>query len=150
MLFQRVQQRYTGLINMISFSVILLLTNHETPYSLNTVQSFCLPFQPITTLFTITFYRPGADLIKLFPLLLPLRTGRTEIKCAGTSVLAYAGVLRIPRWCRQNSHVTCSKTRWRSTASMCGHICIAWFITEYSKVLSFTCLCSCSGVRRVL
>ena len=70
-------------------------------------------------------FSPGADLIKLFPLLLPLRTGRTEIKCAGTSVLAYAGVLRIPRWCRQNSHVTCSKTRWRSTAIMCKIICIA-------------------------
>ena len=65
---------------------------------------------------------PGADLVLLFPLLLPLRT---EIKCAGTSVLAYARVLRIPRWCRQNSHVTCSRTRWQSTASMCGNICIA-------------------------
>ena len=35
-------------------------------------------------------------------------SGRTEIKCAG--------VLHLPRWCRQNSHVTCSKIRWRSTA----------------------------------
>ena len=69
-------------------------------------------------MFKCVFYCPRAYLIELFPLLLPLRTGRTEIKCAGTSVLAYAGVLRIPRWYRQNSHVTGSKTRWRSTASM--------------------------------
>ena len=61
-------------------------------------------------------HRPGADLIKLFSLLLPLRTGRTEIKCTGTPVLAYAGVLHLPRRCRQNSHVTCSKIKWRSTA----------------------------------
>ena len=53
-----------------------------------------------------------------------------------------AGVRRstpFSRWCRQNSHVTCSKTRWGITASMYGNICIAWFIPEYSKVPSFTC-----------
>ena len=33
MLFQKVQQRYTHLINTI-ISVVLLLTNHETPYNL--------------------------------------------------------------------------------------------------------------------
>ena len=53
----------------------------------------------------------GLDLAVLFP----LRTGRTENKCAGTPVLAYAGVLHLPRWCRQNSHLTSSKIRWRST-----------------------------------
>ena len=31
-------------------------------------------------------------------------------------MLAYAEVLHLPRWCRQNSHMTCSKIRWRSTA----------------------------------
>ena len=31
-------------------------------------------------------------------------------------MLSYAGVLLLPRWCRQNSHVICSKTRWQSTA----------------------------------
>ena len=36
----------------------------------------------------------------MFSLLLPLRTDRTEIKCAGTSVLVYAGVLHLPWWCR--------------------------------------------------
>ena len=46
---------------------------------------------------------------------------------------------RLSRWCRQNSHVTCSETRWRNTVCMCGNICIAWFILEYSKVPSFTC-----------
>ena len=35
-------------------------------------------------------------LILLFPLLLPLQTDRTEIKCAGTPELAYAGVLYLP------------------------------------------------------
>ena len=34
--------------------------------------------------------RGGLDLAVLFA---PLRTGRTEIKCAGTPVLPYAGVL---------------------------------------------------------
>ena len=52
----------------------------------------------------------GLDLAVLF------RTDRTQIKCTGTSVLEYSFVLRLPRWCRQNSHVTCSRTRWRSTA----------------------------------
>ena len=36
-------------------------------------------------------------------------------------MLAYAGVLRLTRWCRQNSHVTCPK-RWRITACMRGNI----------------------------
>ena len=54
----------------------------------------------------------------LFSFLLPLRTGRTEIKCAGTSVLVYARVLRLSRWCRQNSHVTCSK----KMADHCLHV----------------------------
>ena len=43
-------------------------------------------------------------------------------------MLAYAGVFRIPRWCRQNSHVTCYKTRWRSTASM-GRLDLAVLFT---------------------
>ena len=38
-----------------------------------------------------------------------------QIKCTGTSVLGYSSVLRLPRWCRQNGHVTCSRTRCRST-----------------------------------
>ena len=33
MLFKKVQQRYTRLINTI-FSLVLLSTNHETPYNL--------------------------------------------------------------------------------------------------------------------
>ena len=33
MLFQKVQQRYTRLINTMYF-LVLLLTNHETPYNL--------------------------------------------------------------------------------------------------------------------
>ena len=37
-------------------------------------------------------------------------------------MLAYAGVLRLSRWCRQNSHVACSKTRWWITACMHGNI----------------------------
>ena len=49
MLFQKVQQRYTRLINTIYF-LVLLLTNHETPYNLKILCSF----QPITALFTIT------------------------------------------------------------------------------------------------
>ena len=49
-MFQKVQQIYTSLINMI-FSVILLLTNHETLYNLNIVLSFHPPFEPITALF---------------------------------------------------------------------------------------------------
>ena len=36
------------------FPVILLLTNHETPYNLNIVLSFQPPFEPITAPFTIT------------------------------------------------------------------------------------------------
>ena len=39
---------------------------------------------------SLSLFYSGADLIKLFPLLLLLRTGRTEIKCVGTSVLAYS------------------------------------------------------------
>ena len=31
-------------------------------------------------------------------------------------MLAYAGVLHLLRWCRQNSHANCSKIKWRSTA----------------------------------
>ena len=31
-------------------------------------------------------------------------------------MLEYTGVLHLSRWCRQNSHMTCSKTRWRSTS----------------------------------
>ena len=65
-------------------------------------------------------------------------------------MLAYAGVLRLPRWCRQNSHVTCSKKYGGSLPACVEIFCIAWFIPEYSKVPSFTCLCGCSGVRRVL
>ena len=33
-------------------------------------------------------------------------------------MLAYVGVLRLQRWCRQNSHVACSKKKWRITACM--------------------------------
>ena len=65
-------------------------------------------------------------------------------------MLAYAGVLRLPRWCRQNSHVTCSKKDGGSLPACTGIFCIAWFFPEYSKVLTFTCLGGCSGVRRVL
>ena len=36
------------------FPIILLLTNHEALYNLNIVLSFHPPFEPITTLFTIT------------------------------------------------------------------------------------------------
>ena len=56
MLFQKVQQRYTRLINTIYF-LVLLLTNHETPSILqlkNIMLSFHPPFYPITGLFTIT------------------------------------------------------------------------------------------------
>ena len=43
----------------------------------------------------------GIDLIKLFSL---LWTDGIEIRCAGTSVLEYSGVLYLPRGLRQNSH----------------------------------------------
>ena len=33
-------------------------------------------------------------------------------------MLAYAGVLHFPRWCRQKSHVTCPKTRWQSMPTL--------------------------------
>ena len=36
------------------------------------------------------FFSAGTDLTKLFSLLLLLRTGRREIKCAGTPVLVYS------------------------------------------------------------
>ena len=59
--------------------------------------------------------------------------------------LTYAGVLRLPRWCRQNSHVTCPKKRWGITACMRGILC-----TGVLQVPSFTCLGGCSGQRLVL
>ena len=43
--------------------------------------------------------------------------GRLDLAVLFTPVLAYAGELYLPRWCRQNSHVTCSKTRWQSTVN---------------------------------
>ena len=58
----------------------------------------------------------GADLIKLFSLLHLLRTGRTQIKDTGNICAGVLHLLHLPRWCRQNSHVTCSKTSWHSTA----------------------------------
>ena len=42
----------------------------------------------------------GQTLFLIVSLLLPLRTGRIEIKCAGTPALAYARVLHLPRWGR--------------------------------------------------
>ena len=35
------------------FAVVLLLSNHETPYNLDSVLSFHPPFEPILALFTI-------------------------------------------------------------------------------------------------
>ena len=52
-------------------------------------------------------------------------SGKTEIKCAGTPVLAYAVVLHLPRWCRQNSHVTCSKIM----AEHCLHCTEIFFLS---------------------
>ena len=61
MLFQNVQQRYTCLINTIYF-LVLLLTNHETPYNLkNIVLSFHPPFEPIIALYTITSLWPKIE-----------------------------------------------------------------------------------------
>ena len=54
-------------------------------------------------------------------------------------MLAFAGVLCLTRWCRQNSYVICTKTRWRITACMYGNLCIAWLTPEYSEVPTFTC-----------
>ena len=51
MLFQKVQQIYIRLIN-----VILLLTNHEALYNFNIVQSFHPPFEPITPLLHLQVY----------------------------------------------------------------------------------------------
>ena len=66
-------------------------------------------YKILFTPFALSSRKIQGHTIWLFSLLLPLRTGRTEIKCAGTFVLAYAGVLRHLRWCRQNSHVICSE-----------------------------------------
>ena len=72
------------------------------------------------------FVRAVVDLITP-----PTPTGRTEIKWAGTLVRAFAKVLRLPRWCRQNSHVTCSKTRWQRTAyTVLGYLSV--FPEKYS------------------
>ena len=59
-----------------------------------------------------------------------------------SSVMEYSNVLHLLRWG--------SKTKWQSTACMSWNICIAWFIWEYSKVPSFTCLDGCSGILRGL
>ena len=45
---------------LVIFLVILLLTNHEALYNLNTVLSFHPPFEPITVFLTITGLRPLA------------------------------------------------------------------------------------------
>ena len=52
--------------------------------------------------------RGGLDLAVPFTPFTPI--DRTEIECWSicTGVLWLLG---LPRWCRQNSHVTCSKTR---------------------------------------
>ena len=74
------------------------------------------------------------------------RQNRKQVRwniCAGV-------VLRLPRWCRQNSHVTCPKKDGGSLPACAEIFCIAWFIPEYSKVPSFTCLGGWSGVHRVL
>ena len=50
------------------------------------------------------------DLAVPFTPFTPNRQNRNHVCwniCAGVLRL-----LRLPRWCRQNSHVTCSKTRW--------------------------------------
>ena len=61
MMFQKVQQRYTRLINTIYF-LVLLLTNHETSYNLkNIVLSFHPHFGPIFALFTFTGLWPKAQ-----------------------------------------------------------------------------------------
>ena len=56
----------------------------------------------------------GLDLAVPFTPFTPNRQNRNQVCwniCAGVLPL-----LRLPRWCRQNSYVTCSKSRWWSTA----------------------------------
>ena len=79
--------------------------------------------------------RGRLDLAVLFIVSTPNRQNRNQVCwniCAGVHRIL---VLHLPRWCRQNSYVTCSKTGWRSTACMCENLCISWFI----PVPSFTC-----------
>ena len=63
MLFQKVQQIYTRLVNM-----NLLLTKCETLFNINIVSSFHPPFEPINNLFTVTGLWPGetVNALKLF------------------------------------------------------------------------------------
>ena len=63
MLFQKVQQIYTRLVNM-----NLLLTKYETLFNINIVPSFHPPFEPINNLFTVTGLWPGetVNALKLF------------------------------------------------------------------------------------
>ena len=54
MLFQKVQQRYTPLINTIYFRSFIIDQSWNTLQLKNIVLSFHPPFEPITALFTIT------------------------------------------------------------------------------------------------
>ena len=48
-------------------------------------------------------------------------------------MLAYAGVLRHPSWCRQNSHVTCSKKDGGSLPACAEIFCIACSVYPRNK-----------------
>ena len=63
MLFQKVQQRYTGLINTIYF-LVLNLTNHETPNNFKYCVEIHPSLEPITALFTITGPWPKTSAIR--------------------------------------------------------------------------------------
>ena len=68
--------------------------------------------------------RGGLDLAVLFTPSTPNRQNRNQV-----SWNTCAGVLHLPRCCRQNSHVTCSKIRWRSIAyTILSYFCLSRWV----------------------